>query len=516
MPAWVMFLIGFSLSFLLGLIFPSQKARQERAARRSAEEKETTDAVAYLLARCFPKDLSEVDLSKIPRKVRPYLGTLLDQSLKEKSKVHRVAMRNNEWFFGRASTAQSQRFNVLCSRLQKAELLTSLDLEGNNFDAEVLHRLLQALPGGLQRLMLPGCMLGDSSFNSKQLVGCQLPPQLTHVDLSFNRIKAAQLQEWVLPLLRCCGNLHQLILSGNELGPEGVAHVGKALETLSWPKLRELVLNWASLGDEGLARIVQQIVNFQRALEAQQQQADTAEKAAATTAKTTSSADADADAKPIDPLFRLSVKGNGIGNVGAKLLADNLSCFSVLFLDRNQIDEEGVVQLAAALKDNSSLVELSLWGQDIGERGAQALAEALAHNQTLQMLDLDRTCLTDQGAIALAQALEHNSSVYSLRLSNNAISDAGAQALAHTLQHNQTLRTLLLNGNALGEDGATVLIDALSLNSHLGQLAIDNEALSPAFQDQISALLSQRPHHSPAVALLEKLVDTYRQQELLV
>ncbi|KAG0025896.1 hypothetical protein BGZ82_009786 [Podila clonocystis] len=100
--------------------------------------------------------------------------------------------------------------------------------------------------------------------------------------------------------------------------------------------------------------------------------------------------------------------------------------------------------LSEALKTNTTLTNLDLWGNSIGDNGAQSLAEALKNNSTLTTLDLWRNSIGDNGALALAELLERNSSLTTLSLGYNSIGPKGAQELyqLETLVHiNNALRS---------------------------------------------------------------------------
>lgn len=59
-----------------------------------------------------------------------------------------------------------------------------------------------------------------------------------------------------------------------------------------------------------------------------------------------------------------------------------------LHLDTNQIDDDGVAQLAGMLGVNKSIKKLNLAANRIGDVGMAALAEMLKCNSTLTELDL--------------------------------------------------------------------------------------------------------------------------------
>ena len=78
---------------------------------------------------------------------------------------------------------------------------------------------------------------------------------------------------------------------------------------------------------------------------------------------------------------------------------------------------------------NEESQELYLDDNNISDEGAKALAEALKVNTALQGLILDRNNISDEGAEALAEALKVNTALQGLYLDENEISDAVKQQI---------------------------------------------------------------------------------------
>ena len=88
-------------------------------------------------------------------------------------------------------------------------------------------------------------------------------------------------------------------------------------------------------------------------------------------------------------------------------------------------------------------------------------------NTTLRGLFLDNNQISDEGATALAHAMKGNTTLQVLSLRNNQISDEGATALAHAMMGNTTLRGLYLDNNQISDEGATALGSLLHGNPML-------------------------------------------------
>ena len=167
---------------------------------------------------------------------------------------------------------------------------------------------------------------------------------------------------------------------------------------------------------------------------------------------------------------------NKIGCLGCKEISEFLvflftsvgdgNCkLSSLYLDDNNVTDEGVEYLAKALKDSvCKLNRLKLLANNVTDKGAECLAEALKHsNCKLNSLNLSRNNVTDKGAECLAEALKHsNCKLNSLNLSRNNVTDKGAECLAEALKHsNCKLNSLGLWINNVTNKGVQCLTEAL-------------------------------------------------------
>jgi GTPase SAR1 family protein len=119
-------------------------------------------------------------------------------------------------------------------------------------------------------------------------------------------------------------------------------------------------------------------------------------------------------------LSSLDLRGNNIGDDGARAIADKLSALSSLDLSFNNIGDDGVRAIADRF---SALSSLNLSSNNIGDDGARAIADKLS---ALSSLDLRRNFIGDDGARAIADKL---SALSSLDLRRNFIGDDGARAI---------------------------------------------------------------------------------------
>ena len=140
-------------------------------------------------------------------------------------------------------------------------------------------------------------------------------------------------------------------------------------------------------------------------------------------------------------ILMINLSHNKIGCLGCKEISEFLvflftsvsdgNCkLSSLYLDDDNVTDEGVEYLAEALKhSNCKLNSLTLEDNNVTDEGAKCLAEALKHsNCKLNSLTLEQNVVTDEGAECLVEALKHrNSKLNSLNLGINHVTDETAK-----------------------------------------------------------------------------------------
>ena len=78
---------------------------------------------------------------------------------------------------------------------------------------------------------------------------------------------------------------------------------------------------------------------------------------------------------------------------------------------RIYIGVEGAKAIGEALKVNTSLTEINLWGNNIGDEGGKAIGEALKVNTSLTEISLYGNNIGAEGAKAIREALKVNTSL---------------------------------------------------------------------------------------------------------
>jgi hypothetical protein len=154
-------------------------------------------------------------------------------------------------------------------------------------------------------------------------------------------------------------------------------------------------------------------------------------------------------------------------------------------------DDDGVKTLANALKENTTVTEISIFHNEIGAKGAAALADALEVNTSVTTISLLSNKIGDEGAAALADALKVNTLVTCMHLANNQIGDEGAAALADALEVNMSVTYINLGSNQISNEGAAALADALQVNTSLNSITLNGNAMDESNRAKIKALVAR-------------------------
>jgi hypothetical protein len=129
--------------------------------------------------------------------------------------------------------------------------------------------------------------------------------------------------------------------------------------------------------------------------------------------------------------------------------------------------------LLEALRDCVSLRRLSIeYNKELGDAGASVFANALllSRFRWLISLGLIDCGITKTGALELAKALKTNTTLREFNPSWNAIGDEGVSAIVHA---NQSLNKLVLRGVKLGDSGAAALGTLFRRSNCIQELDID-------------------------------------------
>lgn len=185
--------------------------------------------------------------------------------------------------------------------------------------------------------------------------------------------------------------------------------------------------------------------------------------------------------KPTSIVKHLALKMNGIGEQGAKRLAQGLRTnhsLKDLQLHCNEITDQGAEAIMQALSYSgaSRISELSLCANRITEQGAKVIARSLNQTPFLCRLYLDHNYLGDNGVQHFVSWLVNNATLQELTLASNNLTNKSVQAMAIALETNTCLQTLSLSGNSkVDRRGASSFVKTLASNKHLSTLFVLEE-----------------------------------------
>lgn len=128
-----------------------------------------------------------------------------------------------------------------------------------------------------------------------------------------------------------------------------------------------------------------------------------------------------------------------------------------------QLADGDIVSLARDLKFHRTLKMLDLRCNKFGDVGAAAIAEAVMDSArpALSVIRLAGNNISDAGATQLAAMLRQNTTVGLLGLNANIISDDGANALLAAVAARQVVTTLILSGNNIFDVEVQERVEAL-------------------------------------------------------
>lgn len=92
-------------------------------------------------------------------------------------------------------------------------------------------------------------------------------------------------------------------------------------------------------------------------------------------------------------------------------------------MEYNLFTSKGAHIIASFLKDNSTIVRLSLYGNPIDSNGCKSFAKALSHNKKLTHLSLYGCKIQNDGALSLIKSLKNNFTLTYLNIDKNQIDD---------------------------------------------------------------------------------------------
>jgi Ran GTPase-activating protein (RanGAP) involved in mRNA processing and transport len=177
-------------------------------------------------------------------------------------------------------------------------------------------------------------------------------------------------------------------------------------------------------------------------------------------------------------LVTLDLRTNEIGDIGCEHIAKGLKvnkALKVLVLDNNKISDKGAKEIGKALRWqwDDDLPKSPKKGGHRDEGGGEGPVRRVNANRCLTALYLNNNQISDEGVKALAIGLRSNGSLANLYLRKNLISCTGANDIANMLRDNTALVALSLFSNQLKAHGAKQIANGLRENHTLMSLDLE-------------------------------------------
>ena len=151
-------------------------------------------------------------------------------------------------------------------------------------------------------------------------------------------------------------------------------------------------------------------------------------------------------------------------NIFAAMRSIQLKKLQLICID---LGDSGFLQLSSFLKDNSSLINLQLAGDEINDTGvASSLSDEITNHPSLQTLVLAKCGLNNVNI--LSRILEGCTRLRQISIAQNEIGSDGATVLADFIGGNHSVETLDLERNRISDSDTPMLATALGRNTRLG------------------------------------------------
>ena len=169
-------------------------------------------------------------------------------------------------------------------------------------------------------------------------------------------------------------------------------------------------------------------------------------------------------------LEELHLSGNNLGEgmlIVAKAL-QQISSLKSLDLGYNNISKEVSDELALAIKANEQLKKIGLYSTNL-KSSSVVILQSLSNISTLKYLNINNNQITEEAGEALASVIMCNTGLQELYLRNNNLGK-GMLKVAKALQHITSLKLLNLGDNCISNEVSKELAVALKSSQNLEKL----------------------------------------------
>ena len=366
---------------------------------------------------------------------------------------------------------------VVAQALNQVTKLSHLNLNNSNMSENVVDALALAIE---LNPSLASLHLKENSLSTLGMIkiaqSLSWSSNLSVLDISNNQINEGAADAIAIGLLNN-KNIKELYLSNNNLGA-GIVKITAALQNVSTLIILDLNNN---NGTEEAADHLAAIAGknrFQKLFLANCNLKLGMKKIACALSN-------------INTLTELNLNNNGITDGVACSLAaaiESNPLLTTLKLSNNKLQAKGIQTISQSLRKLSSLQVLHIDYNQITKEAANDLASVVLSNRNLRDLYLNNNELQD-GIIEIANALKNNIVLQRLVLNNNNMSENVADAIADALINMSSLKVFAVMNNRLKTKGIVTIAKSLSCLSELTLLNIHNNQITKQAEDAISLVI---------------------------
>ena len=162
-----------------------------------------------------------------------------------------------------------------------------------------------------------------------------------------------------------------------------------------------------------------------------------------------------------------------------------------IYLGTNGLQEEGMIKVAKALQNNSTLKVFDISNNSVNDKAANNIAESLVNKIKLEKIYLNGNQLQTESIIRILNCL-CSTSLKIFDISQNMIDSRAASVIANVLIKNTQLVELHLGGNILQTKGVIEISLFLTHTATLNVFDISNNNISSEAADGIAQIVSNQ------------------------
>ncbi len=395
----------------------------------------------------------------------PQLLLVSHNAVLEQLEIYRLVI-GNKCMSSLTQFARLRKFTMNCCYFDVAllaECITRLKaLESLTISVMTFHpSTTKALAVALMKLPMITdldlcCILID--MEGWQQFGRSFLGKLHNLDLRKNDLDDKLISVIVNAILASCGQrgckLQKLCLDSNSITPAGALKVSE-LAACS-PHLRRLDLGKNPIADWIVPQALQGCANSLHELDAGE-------------CKLCPRGIAALLASDFRVLTTLSISCNRSGDLGATAVAQFLlhhggHTLKALYMDQNEIEEAGALELAKGFAKAYALKSIDVHMNQFSHRGAAAVLDALATASTAPMdkIDFSDCEVGDHGAEEVGRLIRCRGCGYVI-LNGNKIEARGIKVIADSIGSSAVMTSILkLSANTSGNEGITYLINQIA------------------------------------------------------